>query len=97
MIFNFDECTLLITSLETYDDQPRGLFPDEVQHQFAETITKKLNNLSSLTYFTKQEYTFMALCVHFVIDSFNKAGNIPDSNLFALRDKLFVLAEPSDT
>ena len=97
MIFNFDECALLISSLETYDDQPRGLFPDDVQHRFAETITKKINNLSPLTYFTKQEYTFMAVSVQHIIKCYSKLGDIPDSAFFALRDKLLTLAEPSDT
>lgn len=97
MIFNTDEQIFILSSIETYNDQPRGVFPASIQRQFAETITKKLNNLSPLTFFSKQEYSFMALCVHFIIDSFNKMGNIPDGSLLTLRNKLFALAEPSDT
>ena len=96
MIFNFDETNLLISSIETYNDKPRGEFPATIQQQFAETTIKKLNNLSVFSYFTKQEYTFMALCVRFINNSFSKTGNVPDGILLALLDKLLTLAEPSD-
>ena len=97
MIFNTDEQFFILSSIETYNDLPRGVFPASIQRQFAETITKKLNNLSPLTFFSKQEYSFMALCVHHNIGKLNKQYVIIDSDIIALRDRLLELAEPSDT
>ncbi len=92
MLFNEKECSIIITALETYDEEPRGMLIPDVQHSVTTSALKKLNVLSPLTYFTKQEFTIMALAVQFVIDC-SKNQNIRNSSyLFSLFKKLCELA-----
>ncbi len=92
MLFNSDECAIIIGALETYDEIPRGILKPNVQHDIASSASRKLSEISSLTNFTKQELTVMALAVQFIIGLSDNANSFLVSDLISLRDKLISLA-----
>lgn len=92
MLFDEKELSIIIAALESYDEEPQGLLTPEAQHRVTMSALNKLNVLSPLTYFTKQEFTIMVLAVQFVLDC-SKHQNFRDrSYLFSLFQKLCELA-----
>ena len=92
MLFDLDECTIIISALETYDEKARGELPPSIQHSVVSSALKKLEVLSSLTHFTKQEFAVMALAVRFISKLFKVAPESKNSLHLALFDKLIKLA-----
>ena len=95
MLFNNEEITILISALETYNDAPRNELRPELQNTLVNSSIEKLENLTALTYFTKQEFSIMALAMNFIIQSLEISGNIVDDFTFTLFHRLIALAEPS--
>lgn len=94
MIFSTDEIRDIRIALETYDRLPRGDLIESIQRNVVAAALQKLNSFNLFTSFSKQEFTVMALSVHFLIyDSARSHKQVPE-RLFALREKLLDLAEP---
>ena len=93
MPFNSEEVAELIAALETYNDRHRGVLPPELQNQLATSSIKKLENLTALTFFTKQEFSIMALAVKSSIDAFEISGYVADSALLSLFERLISLSK----
>lgn len=96
-MFSSDEINNIESAVETYNDSPRGLFVPEVQQKLAKSTLSKLSNYSPMTYFTKQEYTFMAVAIKYLMDSFETMGLEYPDDLFSLFTKILDLAEPATT
>lgn len=94
MLFNSNEISVLIAAVKAYEHSPLQVLKPELRKSLNASILGKLSSLSALTFFTKQEFTYMALAVDYVLDSPSDFG-IPSSlNLQRLRDRLISLAEP---
>lgn len=94
MIFTSDEIRDIRIALETYDKLPRGDLIESVQRNVVAAALQKLNSFNLFTSFSKQEFTVMALSVHFLIYDFARSHKQVSEKLFALREKLMDLAEP---
>ena len=94
MIFNFAETATLTAAIETYDERPRNQLRWEVQHSLSLSVLNKLEKLTALTVFNKQEFTLMLLAVDHLIGTFEKAKQPVDPVLNVLYDRLLELARP---
>ena len=100
MIFNIDEKIILIASLEEFHAKkaaPVFRRSAEFIDDMRCTCLNKLEHLSILTYFTKQEYTVMCVALNDVIQKLLIADyEVPDG-YYELFDKLETLADPDET
>ena len=94
MLFDTDEVIFLISALETYNESPRGNLRYELQNQLVTSSVKKLENITELTHFTKQELSVMAFAMLFIINALEKSGNVVDSLTLDLFQRLIALADP---
>ena len=94
MIFSPDEIHLVKDALSEYNKVPRGDLIEPVQRSVVSSALQKLDSFNLFTSFTKQEFTVMALSVHFRIHSLAKSHRTVPVKYFALREKLLDLAEP---
>ena len=95
MLFNDEECILIVSALETYDESDQTFLPPELKHRLILSSLEKISNLSTLTYFTKQEFTVMYAAVDHIIRSEQQLGQHIDNDLMLLSNKIYDLALPS--
>ncbi len=88
MLFDIDEVTFLTSALESYNDEHRKELRPELQDELAKSAIGKLENLTPLTYFTKQEFSIMALALHFIIQSLEKSGYVVNAFTLSLFEKV---------
>ncbi len=94
MLFSHDEIVILQSAVETYNEEPRYNLKPEIQEQLCQSILNKLKYLTSLTYFTKKEYSAMLLALAH-IESCREILNIPVDNAFdELVEKVIELSKP---
>ena len=91
MLFDIDEVLFLTSALETYNEKHRKELRPELQDELAKSAIRKLENLTPLTYFTKQEFSIMALATHFIINALEKSGNVVDAFTLSLFEKVVSL------
>lgn len=100
MIFNKDECLILIAALEEYSvDKPALMFRQHADDFDNARISclNKLEHLTMLTNFTSQEYTVMCIVMDDIIKKLPIAGyKVPDG-YYELGCKLAELADTSCT
>ena len=66
-MFSSQEISIIQSSVETYNEEDRRQIPYEQQSALAKACLDKLEHYNPLTYFTKQEYTLMAMSTDFMI------------------------------
>lgn len=96
MLFNVDELSYLIRAVEEYCPETMSYTfrKDYGQCKAAQaSCLEKLNSNSEKTNFTKQEYTYMAVSLNYVLSSMQNANvPIPDA-LDMLYGKVMLLAQ----
>ncbi len=65
MLFTKEEISVLLIAIEDYNYEERDELPAEWQKKLSKACLGKLENLNPLTYFTKQEFTFLYLVTRF--------------------------------
>ena len=93
MLFTEDELDILIPAIDVYleDDLPGFRSPNKIGLvEMLEKACDKLENMTALTHFSKQEFTLMAASLH------NLMGNdeTQPAEYVELLDKLFRLSDP---
>lgn len=98
MIFNKDECLILIAALEEYSVEksaPIIWHNTDGIDSVRKSCLNKLEHLTILTNFTKQEYTLMYIATDTIIQKLTVAGyKVPDG-YYELGCKLDELADTS--
>ena len=94
MIFNSEESAILIAAVETYDERPRNQLRYEVQHRISSAVLNKLEHLTVLTVFDKQEYTVMLLALDHIRRISEGAKQPVAPELHVLYGRLLTLAAP---
>lgn len=93
-LFSSEEISLLIPVLEVYPDAPLQLLERPVRDGLLHSSIGKLQSLTPLTHFTKQEFTLMYMAVDSVLRlSELDAHPLPD-DLVALFNRLEKMATP---
>lgn len=95
MIFNMDEMIALTAALEEYSEikaATRLNLEAEIIDEIACSCLDKLEHLSMLTYFTKQEYSIMHDAFNDVMQKLPKAGYEVPVEYSELLDKLGTLS-----
>ena len=91
MIFTPHECETLIELLDDSYPEDFAFLKPEIAEDLLKSSLKKLENISPLTYFTKQELILIAAAVVEECKFFALYGG--DAELELLRDKLLYLSE----
>ena len=68
MLFTREDISLMKSALETYNEKDQGFFNPDLQANLAKSCMLKLENYTAFTYFTKQEFTFIAVTVDHIIN-----------------------------
>lgn len=96
-MFTDEEIFLMQSAVETYSEEDRMVLNYDLQTALAKSCLSKLDQYNPLTYFTKQELTFIAMSIDFTISIFDAMPSAQrDKKLFksllALLDRLCTLA-----
>lgn len=96
-MFTNEEISLMQSAVETYSEEDRMVLNYDLQTSLAKSCLSKLEQYNPLTHFTKQELTFIAMSVDFIISIFDAMPSAQrDKKLFksllALLDRLCTLA-----
>ena len=92
MLFNLKEKEELVELLSGFSTEDSPYLTPEKAEELLNSTLKKLQNLSNITYFSKQEFTFLYTLVCDEFDFYN-AINAPRKDLKTLMNKLSDLSE----
>lgn len=96
-MFTPEELSIMQSAVETYNDEDRTVLNYDLQSDLAFSCLTKIEHYNSLTYFTKQELTFIAMSIDFVISMMDSMPSMQRDkklykSLIALIDRLSALA-----
>lgn len=96
-MFTIEEVLLLQSAVEAYNDEDRMALDYDLPTALAQSCLAKIKQYSPLTYFTKQEFTFMAMSVNFIVSTIDLMPSAQRDkklykSLLALFDRLCTLA-----
>ena len=66
-MFTPEEISIMQSAVETYNEENRMILNYDLQIALAQSCLAKMEHYSPLTYFTKQEYTLIAMSIELVI------------------------------
>lgn len=99
MLFTKNDTKLLIDALDNLSEDEIGAesirLTAELQQRLIDSSKRKLANLSSLTHFTKQEYTIMWWALTLEIEFLERASCDVSEESYRLLERLYSLALPS--
>lgn len=96
---DIDEVILLQASLETFLESKNAVvhgiqIREPLRTELIESSLAKFENLSLMTYFTKQEISIMVLSLHHIINCnrISKSNELNEDEVFSTTEKLSALA-----
>ena len=96
-MFTPEELSVMQAAINTYSEEARMILNYDLQAALASSCLAKIEHYNPLTYFSKQELTFVAMSVDYVISTMD---SMPPArrdkklykSLVALLDRLIALA-----
>ena len=96
---DFDDSLMVKTALEMFLEAKNAVvlgiqFREPLRTELIKSSLMKLENLSMLTYFNKQELTIMVMALHYLLNCSQTAQTeeLNDEEILSLADRLSALA-----